>query len=819
MKSKIVKMLAAAMAVTMVALTPMSALAVEQNFVQEIYGSNAKQGTNSDSESDTDTQTDTVTNSETGDNAGQDGSKLGEVIGISIDPETVNIDKNGSARLKATVVTSEGEFIAGAEGHGTVGWMVTELSGNQDSGAVSVAKDAKDSREAVVTGLHGGTAVVRARIGGEYAYAVVNVKEYATELSFDTDTTPNYVKHTEDYSKLLKKVAPTSNDLITWEINKEAKSYASVDKNGVVTFKKVTDPMDSTKSKPVKEVSLTATSEQGKTATTKFVIELGNTTKKISLENSKDDAKSKLNIPTPDEKTVGVLLETNLAGVGTDIIKWTSSKPAIVRVTGQSAVEYVGEEDVKGKKVYTSKSNVSVEGLSVGTSKITGKTSSGKSVSFSVQVYADLSEIAISGDLNLYPGQTGQYAAVKNPVQNTDKDKWEVVGLGETDKDKKANKALISVSSKGLVTVKSKSIIEDTKVQIKVTSGIDVKPERTTTKTFSTGKTLQSNTFDITLKPSTATGIGSIVGLPKDFYVGQSVKLSAPVADGISEQITWKTSSTKVASVSNDGTIEGLKAGTATITASIYTAPIVTTDSKGKTKIKAGVIKKTTIKVPVKQRTTKLTINKTSNILYVDKTKDEITSKKTVSLSAKKLPTTSKEIVTWAVISDATLADGTTNVFDVPKATQGKITIAKGAKAGATATVVATAQSGATATATITVARKAKGVEVSAPDVTGDKDGSKSNKAYELMVGNSVGLTSLITSVTEGIPATETIASYSVSKKGIVTIVNSMKDGQLMATVYGVKPGTVTITVKTQSGLSDKFYVKVIPVTTPAPAN
>ncbi len=51
-------------------------------------------------------------------------------------------------------------------------------------------------------------------------------------------------------------------------------------------------------------------------------------------------------------------------------------------------------------------------------------------------------------------------------------------------------------------------------------------------------------------------------------YVGESVRLSAVIIpDDANQQVTWSTSNSSIVSVESDGTVTGLKAGTATITA------------------------------------------------------------------------------------------------------------------------------------------------------------------------------------------------------------------------------------------------------------
>lgn len=145
---------------------------------------------------------------------------------------------------------------------------------------------------------------------------------------------------------------------------------------------------------------------------------------------------------------------------------------------------------------------------------------------------------------------------------------------------------------------------------------------------------------------------------------GNTLKLTASLTNS-EEKITWKSSDTKVATVDANGTVKGIKAGTATITASIPNGRDTATAS---------------CKVTVKAST--LSLNKQSATMYT------CSGYKTLSLTAK-VNGYSKQKVTWKVTSG-------TKVVSVNSS--GKVTAKKAGTAKVRATV-----NGISKTCTITV--------------------------------------------------------------------------------------------------------------------
>ncbi|MGN1117045.1 MAG: Ig-like domain-containing protein [Acutalibacteraceae bacterium] len=225
---------------------------------------------------------------------------------------------------------------------------------------------------------------------------------------------------------------------------------------------------------------------------------------------------------------------------------------------------------------------------------------------------------------------------------------------------KTSNSKVATVSSKGVVTAKKAGTATITayatdgsgkKVSCKITVKNFVKitsmTMNYTSKTINTGSSLK---LKVTAKPSNAT----------------------------TQTYTWKTSNSKIATVSSTGTVKALKAGTVTIAA-------YATDGSGK---------KATCKITVKDvPVSSIKLSKTKATLYPGAS---LTLKATVSPTNATVPT-----VKWTT-SDSTAA------------TVSSTGVVKAVKAGKTATITATATdgSGKKATCKITVGTYAKEITV-----------------------------------------------------------------------------------------------------------
>lgn len=266
--------------------------------------------------------TGTVTNTDT-----NSGALIGEndakIIGITLDAQTLNLEKGDKKPLKANVVL-DGQIKDGenditddviAEMSKKVKWEVLYVDAegnkvtNQGDPAAKVGlelpEDWKDDRSTVQLNAKQGTekgkeVTVRATIDAAYYYkknesgdqntevlawddsradiqytaeAKVFVKEFSESLKFQGVSEEQYVKHTLDLSECLVRTPATANDTITWSTSD--KNLATVTAAGVVTFKKVTKEDES--------VTIYAVGEKGAKASQDFTVSAGVPASKIEV--------------------------------------------------------------------------------------------------------------------------------------------------------------------------------------------------------------------------------------------------------------------------------------------------------------------------------------------------------------------------------------------------------------------------------------------------------------------------------------------------------------------------------------------------------
>ena len=239
----------------------------------------------------------------------------------------------------------------------------------------------------------------------------------------------------------------------------------------------------------------------------------------------------------------------------------------------------------------------------------------------------------------------------------------------------------------------------------------------------------------------------------------KTVQLKATVApaNATSTAVTWKSSNTKVATVSSTGKVVGKGKGTATITCMA----------------KDGSGVKATCKVTVKQPVTKISLSKTSF---------SIVKGKTFALKATVMPAiANNRAVTWK--------SSNTRVATVTSA--GKVT----AKGKGTATITCTAKDGSGVKATCKVTVKILVNKV-----------SLNRSTASLVKGKSL---TLRAAVAPSDASNKTVAWKSSNTK--VAKVSSA------GTVIAVGKGTATITCAARDGSGKKAYCKIT-VTAPSPS-
>ena len=260
----------------------------------------------------------------------------------------------------------------------------------------------------------------------------------------------------------------------------------------------------------------------------------------------------------------------------------------------------------------------------------------------------------------------------------------------------------------------------------------------TITVTTSDGGKTATATVKVTAPTISVTGV-TLNKSTLNLVIGESSIVVATVApsNASNKNVTWSSSNNNVATVSN-GTIKGIGAGTATITAK--------TADGGKT----ATVKVTVSKVSV----TGVTLNKSSLNLAVG---ESSTVTATVAPS-----NASNKSVTWSTSNSnvATVSNGTI----------------KGVGAGTASITAKTADGGKTAYVTVTV---------STVKVTGL---SLTNDVILVSVGSSLQVNPIVTPSN----ATNKSVTWSSSDTKIATVSNGL--------ITGVKEGKATITAKTADG-------------------
>ena len=180
-------------------------------------------------------------------------------------------------------------------------------------------------------------------------------------------------------------------------------------------------------------------------------------------------------------------------------------------------------------------------------------------------------------------------------------------------------------------------------------------------KTATCQVTVKANTVAVTGVTLNQTSISLVPG------AGEGLKATVTPADATNKKVTWKSSNEAVATVTANGTVTGVKAGTATIT--------VTTEDGGYTATCA-------VEVINIVNATGVTLNKTSTTIAVG-------ASETLTATVTPDNATFKN-VTWKSSNEA--------VATVDAS--GKVT---GVKAGTATITVTTVMGGKTATCTVTV--------------------------------------------------------------------------------------------------------------------
>ncbi len=542
-----------------------------------------------DKPSSTDSKTDSKTDKPSSKDSKEPSSpqtedKVISVTSVSINKTSTTLNVGSSEKLSAIISPKNATNQA-------VTWK------SSDTSIATVASDG------TVKGLKEGTATitVTTKDGGKKESIKVKVVVPTIPVTSVKLNKTNFNMSIGYSEKLIATITPSNatNQAVTWKSSDS--NIVFVDSNGTVIAKQEGS------------ATITVTTNDGsKTATANIKVEPIHVTG-VSL--------NKTNVTISIDSTEKLVASVSPSNATNQSVIWQSNDIGIVSVSNDGTIK----------------------GLNEGTATITVTTKDGyRSAKATVKV----EPIHVTGvslnktNVTMAIGSTDKLVATVSPSNAT-------------------NKAVTWASSNNsIVTVDANGNIKGLK-------------EGSATVTVTTNDGFKTAKATVKVNPISVIGVSLNVS-SANIAIGSSEKLIATVtpSNATNQGISWKSSDTSVATVSNDGTVKGLKEGTATIT--------VTTNDGSKTA-------KATIKV-VAVAVTGVTLNKTSETMYTN------SSNLTTNLIATISPSNAtNKTVTWQS-SDPSVA--TVN-------SEGTVT---GLKEG-TAVISATA-GGKTATYTLTIKQK-----------------------------------------------------------------------------------------------------------------
>ena len=661
-----------------------------------------------------------------------------KVTGIKLNVSKLKVASGLSANIKATVSPSDASN--------------KKLTWRSSNTAV-----ASVNSSGVVTGKKAGTATITATTadGGYNVSCTVTVYNAPAAIKLSA----NVLKIPKGESAFLTAtITPitATNKTVTW--SSSDKSVATVNTAGQITAVKTGATIITAKTK-----------DGGLTAD--CMVEVVQLATSISINYTS------VTIQAGSKKTISATIKPSTASNKT--VKWSTSD----------------------KEVATVNSNGQITAVSAGTATITAKSGDGKvSAKCKVTVQQPVKSLKLnSTSMNVGIGKTKTLKATVSPSNATnkkltwttsDKSIATVNSSGVVKGIKLGTVTITATSSNGNVkatckvrVVNAVTGVKLNKSSVTVNTGKSftlvptVSPSKATIKTVkwatsnSSVATVDSKGKVTTKKPGNAvitatTSDGGFKATCKVIShrplksiafssstvtagIGTKTKLSVKFSpsDASNKSITWKTSDKKIATIAPDGTLTPLKKGTVKITA---------VSAEGKYTA--------TCTVKVVRKVTKVTLSKTSLVLYLGKT---------ATLGATVAPSdASNKNVTWS----------SSNTAIVKVDSKGKLTPVK---AGTATVTVKTADGGKTAKCTVKVETAVKTIKLSKTSLT-------------LAAGKSATLTATLSPSN----ATNKSITWTSSNKSIATVDSK-------GVVKALKGGSVTITAKTSNGLTAKCTVKV----------
>lgn len=363
-----------------------------------------------------------------------------------------------------------------------------------------------------VTAKGVGTATITAKVGSTKYTCKITVKQLVTSVKLNKTTLS--LKNGDFYNlKVTIKPSNASNKGLKYATSNS--KVVTIDKNGKLVAK----------GKGTATITITATDGSKKKATCKVTV----TDNKVIVATSVNLNYSKLTINKGDTKQLtATVLPSNTAN---KTVTYSSSNSDIATVSASGLVT----------------------ARSAGTAIITAKTSNGKTSTCTVVVnptYAKLVSITGLDSSKIKIGNSVTLKATVTPSDVTTK------GVNWSS----SNNSLATVDANGKVTFKVAGTVKIT------CASKDGKATSILTITIPKNEVIQESIDDDTVYVKSI----NLTGLPNSVKVDDTftLKTSITPSNATNKGVTWKSSNTKVATVTSTGTVKCVGTGTVDITCS-----------------------------------------------------------------------------------------------------------------------------------------------------------------------------------------------------------------------------------------------------------
>ena len=504
-------------------------------------------------------------------------------------------------------------------------WSNSKVEAAQISDMVEIGEELSNIE---VIGESGLLAVADSKANSVVEEEMTTEEATTEEAEEDIEITVNMTSVEKDLKikfvnkKTNKLISGTEFQVEQTDPNKQTKTVTDDDKDGIIYQTNMTPGTYKIKLLSVDGYTFP---DKASDVTVKDKIEY----KKIDIA---DEVKSEAEVNVAKEDTqIKVVEESKL----TDTVEFVeSTKTAITDGTGSDSGEYeeVKKSDVTDPNTTSSAKNVTVQS----TDGYFLRLVSDNEVPEPAPIIA-VTGVSIASSMSLEEGATGNLSAEVSPSDAANKNvSWH-----------SSDDSIASVSG-GTVTAHKAGTA-------------------TVTVTTEDGGKTASCTVTVTAKvPETVAVTGVSVDKPTlAINVGSTGKITATVApdNATKKEVTWSSSDAKIASVSSDGTVTGVAAGTATIT-------VTTTDGS-------------------KKAACTVTVSKVAIVLSIDKTNIDLLIKSSTTITPTQTGFVSTPTYTWTSANPKIASVDTKG--KVTAVASGKTTITLTAKQGSdTATATAT---------------------------------------------------------------------------------------------------------------------------------